>query len=179
MKRICTPGLLLGLALALALPAMAQDAGHTGHDAHEAQDSHAGHDAHAAQDSHAGHDAHAGAIQYPAQRWSPDQPLSEGMQRVRAATAALSHGDHGHLDQAQVDNIAAELQSAVDAMFAQCKLEPEPDAALHPLLARVLGAATTLRENGFDADALATLEQVLADYPRLFDDPAWSESQSD
>jgi hypothetical protein len=165
MKRPFLAGLLLGLVL--ALPALAQDAGHDAHDAH------------AAQDGHAAHDAPTGSPAFPAQRWTPDPPLSDGMQRVRAATAALAHGGHGHLDRAQVDNIAAELQSAVEAMFAQCKLEPEPDAALHPLLARVLGAATVLREHGFDAGALATLEQVLADYPRLFDDPAWSASQSD
>ena len=171
MKRHFAPCLLLGLAL--ALPAAAQEAGHAGHDASEAQDSHASHAAHDA------HDAQADAPAFPAQRWRPDEPLSQGMQRVRAATTALAHGGHGHLDDAQVANIAAELQAAVDAMFAGCKLEPEPDAALHPLLARVLGAATALRENGFDAGALATLEQVLADYPRLFDDPAWSESQSD
>ena len=64
-------------------------------------------------------------------------------------------------------------------MFAECKLEPEPDAALHPLLARVLVAADTLSTSGFDADALADLQAVVARYPLLFDDPAWSASQSD
>ncbi|HLS84191.1 MAG TPA: DnrO protein [Arenimonas sp.] len=179
MKPIRSSFLLLGLAL--ALPAAAQEHPHASHDAHPAQDSHETHDAHPAQDSHEtlgqdAHDAHVshGETVFPATRWSPDEPLSQGMQRVRAATLSLSHADHGHLDGAQVDAIADELQSAVEAMFAQCKLDPEPDAALHPLLARVLTAATSLREAGFDAGALAMLEQVLADYPRLFDDPAWN-----
>lgn len=165
MKRICSAALLLGLALT----ATGQEGSHAGHDAHPPQHHPMAHDA----------DASRGTTDYPVVRWRPDEPLARGMQRLRAATAALSHGGHGHLDDAQVKNIAAELQSAVEAMFAQCRLEPEPDAALHPLLARVLAAATTLRERGFDAGALATLEQVLSDYPRLFDDPAWSDSQID
>ena len=53
------------------------------------------------------------------------------------------------------------------------------DAALHPLLARILVAASTLSESGFDAAALTELKAVVARYPLLFDDPAWSASQSD
>ncbi|HEY9144610.1 MAG TPA: DnrO protein [Arenimonas sp.] len=128
-------------------------------------------------EAHAGHGAPEQAL--PARRWKPDVPLSRGMQRVRAATETLGHGSHGHLDDGQVRNIAAELKSAVETMFAECKLEPEPDAALHPLLARVLVAADTLSTSGFDADALADLQAVVARYPLLFDDPAWSASQSD
>ena len=142
-----------------------------------------GHEEHAAAPSEDVHEPHAahGAIDeaLPARRWTPDAPLSRGMQRVRAATATLDHGSHAHLDDAQVRNIAAELKSAVDMMFAECKLEPEPDAALHPLLARVLVASNTLSESGFDADALAELQAVVARYPLLFDDPTWSASQSD
>ena len=135
---------------------------------------------HVAGDMHESHTAHAVIDEaLPARRWTPDAPLSRGMQRVRAATATLDHGSHAQLDDAQVRNIAAELKSAVDMMFAGCKLEPEPDAALHPLLARVLVASNTLSESGFDADALAELQAVVARYPLLFDDPTWSASQSD
>lgn len=171
------PSLLaFALGMALSLPALAGTHGHAGDPAHGARHDPAAHGVHAAEHAQ---DEPPVAPQFPARRWVPDAPLSEGMLRVRAVTGALAHGGHGHLDDAQVQGIAAELQSAVEAMFAQCKLEPEPDAALHPLLARVLGAAAVLRERGFDEDALATLGQVLADYPRLFDDPAWSDSQSD
>ena len=176
MKHTDIAILAFALAFVPCVPALAGDHGHANGQDTAAQDHGVAHDAHASGDSHG---ARAAAAGFPARRWAPDAPLSQGMQRVRAATTALAHGGHGHLDQAQVRNIADELQSAVEAMFAQCKLDPEPDAALHPLLARVLGAATTLREKGFDAGALASLEQVLADYPRLFDDPAWSEAQSD
>ena len=132
-----------------------------------------------AADSHAAHappaeHASQAPMVAPAVRWQADEPLSRGMQRVRVATQGLSHGAHGHLDVAQVQAIARELDAAVRDMFAQCRLEPEPDAALHPLLASVLQASATLAEGRFDAAALAGLEAVLLRYPQLFNDAAWT-----
>lgn len=137
--------------------------------------------------SHASHDAHAAHApgETPAQagapdvRWQADEPLARGMQRVRAATQALSHGAHGHLAAGQVKAIAVELDAAVQDMIAQCRLDPEPDAALHPLLARVLQASALLADGEFDAAAMADLEAVLARYPVLFEDEAWSADHSD
>lgn len=127
------------------------------------------------QDDHSAHGAQIGhdAAPLPAVRWASDAPLREGMRRVRTATEALSHAAHDHLDAAQVQAIAAELEAAVQLMFEQCKLAPEPDAALHPLLARVLQASATLADGQFDAAALAELESVLARYPLLFEDAGW------
>lgn len=151
------PHLFLSLALLLPAPALAGEHAHA-----EAADQHA-------------HETPAPApdAAVPATRWQPDAPLSRGMQRVRAATAALEHGEHGHLEPGQVQGIAAELRAAVDDMFANCRLEPEPDAALHPLLARVLAASGALAGGEFDAAALDDLRAVLARYPELFDDAAW------
>lgn len=130
----------------------------------------ASHGAHAPPAGHVSHDQ----APAPGMRWQADEPLSRGMQRVRVATQALSHGAHGHLDVAQVQAISRQLDAAVRDMFAQCRLEPEPDAALHPLLASVLQASARLAEGRFDSQALAELESVLARYPQLFEDPSWS-----
>lgn len=109
----------------------------------------------------------------PAQRWAADEPLRRGMRRVHAAAAALSHAEHRPLDPAHVRGVAAELASAVSFMFANCKLAPEPDAALHPLLARVLAASQSLRGGAADAAVIADLRAVLARYPELFEDAGW------
>lgn len=144
-------------------------------------------DAHAqgGDDAHHAHHAHGapaaapdGAMLPEGAPWPADEPLSRGMARVRAATLALEHAAHVPLEPAQARDIAAELRSATQMMFAECRLAPAPDAALHPLLATVLEAAGRL-DGGFDAGALASLQTVLARYPRLFDDAAWSASQSD
>lgn len=115
----------------------------------------------------------------PAMRWQADAPLAKGMARVRAATQALSHGSHGHLDVSQVKSVSVELEQAVQYMIAQCRLDPAPDAALHPLLARVLQASALLADGVFDADALAELEAVLARYPMLFQESALSEASAE
>jgi hypothetical protein len=108
----------------------------------------------------------------PAARFVADAPLSRGMARVRAATDLLAHAAMGHMDATQVKAQAAELKSAVDTMFAECKLEPAADAALHPLLARVLTASAAMADGEYDAAAHADLKAVLARYAELFDDPA-------
>lgn len=110
----------------------------------------------------------------PVVRWQSDEPLRLGMRRVRTATEALSHAAHGHLDAAQVNAVARELKAAVHEMFAQCRLAPAPDAALHPLLAQVLEASTRLAADGFDAAVLDALQAVLARYVVLFEDEGWS-----
>jgi hypothetical protein len=63
-------------------------------------------------------------------------------------------------------------------MIARCRLDPAPDAALHPLLARVLQASARLAGGEFDAAALAELEAVLQRYPLLFEDAGWSADHS-
>jgi hypothetical protein len=103
------------------------------------------------------------------QRWPPDAPLRAGMARVRVATDALAHLEHGHLAPAQVRALADELRSAVNAMFAQCRLAPAPDAALHPLLARILAASQALRDRPDAAAPVAELKDVLAQYRKQFE----------
>lgn len=156
------------IALALAVPALASPGARDGEPAAK----HESHEAHGAHGS-----ADAGGL--PAVRWQSDEPLREGMRRVRAATQALSNGEHGHLGTDQVAAVAQELEAAVHAMFAQCKLDPAPDAALHPLLARVLQASALLAGGEFDAGALAELEAVLARYPQLFADADWNAARND
>ena len=56
-------------------------------------------------------------------------------------------------------------------MFANCDLEPEPDVALHGILARLMAASEALREAPADPAPVAGMREALADYGRLFDDP--------
>lgn len=102
-----------------------------------------------------------------AARWQADAPLRAGMARVRAATDALEQGGQGR---AQVLALADEIESAVKSMIAQCKLEPAADAALHPLLARLLVASQALRDAPEAPAPLAELRAILAGYEQLFEE---------
>jgi hypothetical protein len=119
---------------------------------------------------HGGHEGHEGhrARAPQAARWPAEAPLRRGMSRVRAVADSLVHASHGHLDPAQVPALGAELKSAVQTMFVECRLEPAPDAALHPLLARLLAAGQALADGGSADAALTEVRAVLARYAELF-----------
>lgn len=141
-----------------ALPAMAQSA--------------AQHD-HAAHAGHAGHDA---KVQAPAQRWATDAPLRAGMRNLREATETLNHYQMGHLDDVQRDNAVEKIDAAIKDMFANCKLKPEADAALHGLLANFILGANAARAGKFGKTELVPMQEALAQYPQLFEDLDWDKS---
>ena len=130
---------------------------------------------------HAGHHAPAPAATpakpAPGKRWATDAPLRKGMAEIRAAVDALRHYEHGHLGPKDAATLATTVESQVAYLVANCKLEPQADAALHGIIARLLQGAAALKANPKDTAALATLRQALQDYPRQFDDPGWATTE--
>lgn len=127
-----------------------------------------------AQSAHDAHAAHAPAAT-PAQRWTTDASLRDGMRRIRDAVDALQHYEHGHMDALQAANTAATIEGAVNALIAGCKLKPDADAALHGLLVEFLAGAKAVRASQeAPVDEIARMRDALARYPQLFDDAAWS-----
>ncbi|MBS0438051.1 MAG: DnrO protein [Proteobacteria bacterium] len=146
---------LSGMALLFGAGASAQDAAHT---------------------EHAAHAQSAQATLPTGQRWATDAPLRDGMRRIRQAVEALGHAEHGHLDSAQMANVAKLIDTAVQDMIANCKLKPDADAALHGLLAKFIAGAQAARSGQGVPAALADMRGALARYPQLFDDPDWNAS---
>lgn len=109
-----------------------------------------------------------------ARRWATDAPLRSGMAEIRAAVAALEHDEHGQPGPEQASALAARVETRVAYLVANCKLEPQADAALHAIIARLLQGAAALKADPTDRVAVATLRQALQDYPRQFDDPGWA-----
>jgi hypothetical protein len=95
------------------------------------------------------------------------------MRRVRQGVQALEHSQHGHLNAAQMANIGGLIDGAVNDMIANCKLQPDADAALHGLLAKFLVGANAARTGQGLPAALADMQDALQRYPLLFDDPTW------
>src|SRR5690606_3307762 len=126
------------------------------HGSHEGHSSHADHAAH---DVHAAHGAVAPATDVPADhaRWTPDAAQVEGMTRVREAVATLAHHEMGHLGADNVLVLASDIDAAIEYMFANCKLDPEPDVALHGVLARLMAATRALHEAPGDASPVTTM----------------------
>ena len=99
--------------------------------------------------------------------WTPDPPLVEGMSRVRTALGGLD----GQPDGATVVARAEDVDAAVKYMFENCKLAPEPDIALHAVLARLMAGSKALHANPADTAPVHDMHAAVQDYERLFDDP--------
>ena len=176
----------LALALTLAFGAMAAGCAQDAPPVTDAQDgapaavhhdeAHA--DAHG-EDAHGAHHhdfAEAAGVDFPVPadhvRWEPDAPLIEGMSRVRTALAGLDHGDAGqHPDDAGVAARAADIDAAIDYMFANCSLDTEPDVALHAILARLMAGTQALHADPAGTAPVADMQAAMDNYRQLFNDP--------
>ena len=118
-------------------------------------------------ESHAGaHDAEAVA---PPQGtlWPTDAPLRTGMSRIDSAVD--SAGADRPLSRERADLLARTVQENVTYIVRNCKLPPEPDAALHVLIGRLMTAAGELASDATSEAALVQLTDVLRDYHGTFD----------
>lgn len=109
----------------------------------------------------------------PAQRWTTDAPLRAGMRDIRNVVEALGHYEHGHIGEDQAVLLARQVQGHIGGIVANCRLEPEADAALHVVLAGLAQGANALANDPADPGAIQSMRQALADYARLFDDPVF------
>ena len=108
------------------------------------------------------------------QRWATDAPLREAMLWIRDGVALNATAFHdGTLSAAAAQTLAAAVEGDVQFMIANCRLAPEPDAALHALIGRMLGAAEALRDDPLSTGGLPQLEAVLNDYGATFDHSGW------
>src|SRR3546814_16136004 len=55
-------------------------------------------------------------------------------------------------------------------MFANCQLPPEPDVALHAVLARLMAKTSALKADPSDGSPVADLHEPVHNYERLFND---------
>ena len=129
-------------------------------------------DAATASHDHHGHAAVV-AADAPPGGWATDAPLREGMARVKAALADLAHHEMGHMPDGMARERASDVRDAVTFMFSHCRLDAQPDAALHRILVPLLAAAERLQADPSDIAAVAAMRAAVAPYGREFDDAAW------
>ena len=127
-----------------------------------------------AAEAHDAHDAHEDHGPLPVladgQRWATDEPLRKAMSGIRDDVAKNLPAYHdSRLQTADAEALAVSVQENVNYMIANCQLEPEPDAVLHAMIAKMVGAATALREDPASAEGVPRLVAVVNDYEATFD----------
>ena len=119
---------------------------------------------------------HAATLSAPseiAERFATDAPLREGMSRIHKALDALRHYEMGHMPESIAKQQVDDIGSAIDYLFANCKLDAEADSALHAMLVPLLDGVQAFKTNPADTSSVAAMCQAVADYPRRFVDPDW------
>src|SRR3546814_12776369 len=91
------------------------------------------------------------------------------MSRVRTALAGLE--SESHPDDATVAALATDIDSAVEYMFANFQLPPEPDIALHAVLARLMANTRPLQANPSACSPVVDMHDTVHNSAPLFDGP--------
>jgi hypothetical protein len=122
--------------------------------------------AHDAQDPHDAHGTQEVAVARPeGGLWPTDEALRAGMSRIEAAVEQASvplSGEHA-------GELARTVEENVTFIVKNCKLPPEPDAALHVLIGRMMTAASQLKDETTSGAGVAQLVRALHDYRATFD----------
>ena len=129
----------------------------------------------------AGHDHHAAA---PAKlsldhgkKWSTDEALRTGMERIRSAVEPQLAAAHaGKLSPADYAALAGKVENEVAGIVGNCKLEPKADAMLHLVIAD-LGAGTDAMagkaKKAKPEQGLVKVASAVNNYGRYFEHPGF------
>lgn len=121
---------------------------------------------HAHEDPH-NHASLAAPITAPEGGWASDAPLRQGMRAILdAVIAAVRDGGEAKV-------LATELRAQISYLFANCKLEPQADAALHGILAELLQSAQRLEAGASPTEEHDALHASLQRYGQQFQHPDW------
>jgi hypothetical protein len=109
-------------------------------------------------------------------RWPTDAALRQGMTQIRTDVAAqLPAVHHDELTPQQYAALAQKTEIQVGQIVANCKLQPDADAALHGILAQIGEGTEAMAGKSKMAPREGVVKVVAAinEYGRTFDHPGW------
>ncbi len=108
-------------------------------------------------------------------RWATDEPLRQGMQRIRDAVSTnLESHVRGGLSTEQAKALTTVVQDNINYLIQNCRLEPKADAVLHVFITDLLSGATMVGADPASHAGFEKLRQALREYPEYFDHPGWA-----
>lgn len=138
--------------------------------------------AQAAAEHEHGHHSHHGAESAQlslnnGKKWTTDDNLRKGMAAIRDALAADLHAIHGNKETAeQYGALAKKVDEQIEFMVNNCKLDPDADAMLHRVLARIIDGSRAMTQQKTSKGRHQGAEKIahaLQDYPTYFEHPGW------
>ncbi len=127
-------------------------------------------------DDHADHAAHGASNKKltlnDGEKWATDEPLRASMGRLHAAVIPPYKAfNNKTITAEQANELAASIKTEIDLIFANCKLEPKADAALHIVLADLLGGKAAIEANPSDPEGVPRIVNALHSYSEHFEHP--------
>jgi len=110
-------------------------------------------------------------------KWSTDEPLRQGMSRIRNALEANLPAIHaGKTSPAQFQVLAKKVNGELAFIVKNCKLDPQADAMLHLVLADIIAGADGMagKDKGLGRrEGALKIVRALESYATYFDHPGW------
>lgn len=112
-------------------------------------------------------------------KWASDAPLRDGMTKILAIVQQSQKSLRDKTAKPDVAQAAAhQIQAEVQKIFQNCKLTPKADAALHVILADIIGKVEKLKgQNPQPQETFAQIGKDLDLYGQYFDHPQWDASK--
>lgn len=111
------------------------------------------------------------------QKWPVDQALKTNMAKIHAKVKSKVAAIHANqLSNQQYASLAKSFEKEIQAIFANCKLSPEADKALHIVLANMLRGIEGMKGKSQKVDPRAGIIKVveaLDQYGEFFNHPNW------
>lgn len=125
-------------------------------------------------EEHAHHDHHNNKTQVskPEKKFVTDETLRLHMAEVLSTMKSM----HDSSAKVNLTETGAKIELTVHSIFKECKLEPEADAAIHPILADLLKGADLFKKNK-EKEGHEIIHNALLQYEDFFDHPGWNHSE--
>ena len=133
----------------------------------------------AAENSHHSHGGSSNASEVkPDKKFIADEALKERMNSILSAMQELNKTGSASEKKKKVVTTGARVESVVQDIFKSCKLAPDADAAIHPILAEILEGAHLLK-NGIEKDGHERIHKALLKYGDNFEHSGWNHNHTE
>lgn len=114
----------------------------------------------------------------PYKKFIADETLRGRMNSILSAMQKLSKTGAGTQKRKQVVTTGSVVESVVRDIFKNCKLEPEADAAIHPILAQILEGSYMLKK-GDEKNGHERIHKALLRYEDNFEHSGWNHNHTE
>lgn len=122
------------------------------------------------------HDTHVLELN-AGKKWATDDPLRQGMTKIRdAVDAKLSAVHDGKMSAAQYAALSGEIDAQIAHIVQNCKLDPKADEVLHVILADLMEGSEILQGKMAELNRSAGIVKIvhsLEQYGNYFEHQGW------